>query len=271
MSATPPAYIGVRIKVRIFELIRVKVRVHARLGVVVRIKVIIRANTAIASMTWGEWLQTCMRPVHPVALAKTHHAYIDIDFVLLLEVKRKILSVHTTQRGPRSRSACYRELAYLKTSINFFWLTTMQLVRVSRWLVKLALALAMADRDCSAVGVDVGGNILVGSHLVTLGITPHQPWQCASFWSHRKGPSWQGQGVDSSVGLDGSDLADLALGDLVEGIDLLVSNALGLFMSTLIAPQELTPRVLMFLVLWVSMSILTRLISAVVCVSCWLG
>ena len=103
----------------------------------------------------------------------------------------------------------------------------MTLVRVSRWLVKLALALAMADRDCSAVGVDVGGNILVGSHLVTLGITPHQPWQCASFWSHRKGPSWQGQGVDSSVGLDGTDLADLALGDLVKGFDLLVSNALG--------------------------------------------
>ena len=94
--------------------------------------------------------------------------------------------------------------------------------------MKLALALAMADRDCSAVGVDVDGNILVGSHLVVLGITPHQPWQCASFRSHHKGPSWQGQGADSGVVTDGSDLADLALSDLVEGTDLLVSDALGL-------------------------------------------
>ena len=83
MSATPPAYIAVRIKVQMFELIRVKVRVHARLGVVVRIKVMIRANTAIASMIWGEWLQICMRTVHHVALAKKHHPYIDIDVVLL--------------------------------------------------------------------------------------------------------------------------------------------------------------------------------------------
>ena len=89
VSATPSAYIGVRIKVRFWCVIRVKVRVHVRVSVVVRIKVTIRANTAIASMIWGKWLQICMRTVHPVVLAKTHHAYIDIDVVLLLEVKRK--------------------------------------------------------------------------------------------------------------------------------------------------------------------------------------
>ena len=42
-------------------MIRVKVRVHDRVSVVVRIKVMIRANTAIASIIWGGWLQICMR------------------------------------------------------------------------------------------------------------------------------------------------------------------------------------------------------------------